>query len=119
MYHSPSDILRYLLIDLSVGTLPTDNQNWPIYVANEPNKPDNCITIYDTIGTDDGRSMIDGDIWKHDGIQVRVRSVDYRTGWDKITIVQETLAKQIRNTSIWVDDEPYLVTCAAKIADIL
>ena len=55
--HLPEDIVRYLLIDLSVGTLPSDVDDWPIYATQEPDKPDNVITVYGTEGNKHGRCI--------------------------------------------------------------
>ena len=73
LLHSPADVLRYALIDLGVGTLPTDNGDWPIQVAAQSDTPDETLTIYDTLGIDDGRHMGDGERFEHHGIQIRVR----------------------------------------------
>ena len=44
LIHSAADIIRYLLIAMGQGTLPTDALLWPIYQARIPETPDNCIT---------------------------------------------------------------------------
>lgn len=117
--HSPAEILRSVLVTLGLGTDPSSNGNWPIYVRNEPNKPDNCITIYDTLGTDDGRSMIDGEVWHHEGLQIRVRSADYPTGWEKARTIKVAIAQSINFTATTVDSSHYTIYCCAKIGDIL
>lgn len=49
--------------------------SWPIFIDQEPDVPDNVITIYGTLGKDDGRTQIDGELQEHHGIQIRVRSL--------------------------------------------
>jgi len=52
--------------------------------------PDNCGAIYDTTGLKDGRQM-NGPVIRHYGIQLRIRSVDYQTGWIKIEDISSDL----------------------------
>lgn len=100
LLNSPAEIVQALLIALSQGSVPpvgsvaTDSE-WPIYATNEPNAPDNCITIYDTTNQHDGRSMVDGRNWTHYGFQVRVRAVDHPTGYVKAKAIEEALLTQV------------------------
>lgn len=119
--HSPADVLRRLLIQLGLGTAPETRplESWPIYASNEPSDPDNCITVYDTAGTDDGRSMIDGELFGHYGIQVRVRSLDHATGWLKADAIQTALAETVYDNAVTIGGSSYLVHSANKIGDVL
>jgi hypothetical protein len=78
--HSPSQIIRQLLIDEG---LASDGGTWPAYAIQEPDKPDNCITIYDTAGMNQGRFSVDGEVQETYGIQIRVRSNDSQTSFVK------------------------------------
>lgn len=49
-------------------------RGWPISYGQEAETPDDVITIYGTLGKDDGRTQIDGELQEHHGVQVRVRS---------------------------------------------
>lgn len=49
---------------------------WPVYYDQEPDTPDNGITVYGTLGKDDGRTQIDGELQEHHGVQIRVRSLN-------------------------------------------
>ena len=84
LWHSPADIVRELLVQLGMGSDPTVSPGspWPVYASAEPQSPDNCITVFDTQGTDDGRTM-HGFKPDHFGIQVRVRAADHPTAWQK------------------------------------
>lgn len=77
---SPADIVRYLMVSLGLGTLPSGTGAWPISVGLETNAPDNVITIYDTEGDNQGRTFDDGETQEAFGLQVRVRATDYPTG---------------------------------------
>lgn len=95
--HSQADIVAQLLIRDSIGADPDVSPlgSWPVYVSGEPNTPDNCLTVYDTAGVDDGSSMIDGELFAHEGIQVRVRAKDHRTGWTKADAIQTWMAESV------------------------
>jgi hypothetical protein len=111
MLHRPADIIRWLLIDLGVGTDPEDGDDWPIYVSNEPDEPDSCITIYDTAGQVDGRSQIDGEIYEHYGFMIRVRGVKSRGVYPRASLIAQQMAENVRMETVVIDggDERYLV----------
>jgi len=73
--HSPSDIVRQLLVNLALGVDPTTDEtsDWPIYESREPDLPDDCITVYNTADKLQGRTMTDGETQGQEGIQVRIR----------------------------------------------
>jgi hypothetical protein len=102
LLHSPADIIRSLLVT-NLGEV------WSVYVDSEPNTPDSVITIYDTSPRPDGRSMIDGEVWQHYGIQLRIRSLDHPTGYVKATLVHDTLAEQVKKASVTLTGSVYLV----------
>lgn len=117
--HSPADILRWVLVGLNLGTDPTVGGAWPIYAAGEPDQPDDCITTYDTTGTDDGRSMIDGEVFRNPGVQVRIRSTDHSTGWVKADAIFAALGQSIRNYYIVIGSTRYLVSCVTNIGNVI
>lgn len=119
MTHAPADVLRWLLIELGAGTDPDANGAWPIFHSSEPGAPDNCITTYDTEGTDDGRSMPTGEAMGHDGFQVRVRSTTPKVGWAKASEIQDLLAETVYQDAVVVEGSNYLVQCAAKIGRVI
>jgi hypothetical protein len=93
--HSPADVLRWLLVQQGStllaqaggsGTLVIDPGvlgDWPCFVGGEPDSPDNCVTIYDTQGRDEGRTNIDRERQEHPGIQFRIRSTTPLVGYQK------------------------------------
>jgi hypothetical protein len=93
--HTPSDIVRWLLIQLGVGTTPLASPlgEWPCIDDQEPDRPDNCLTTYDTTPRHYGTSMIDGYEWKHYGFQVRVRGADKPTAGKKAYEVHHALTE--------------------------
>lgn len=117
MIHSAAYVLRSALIALGQVTAPSSQTAWPIFVDNEPNLPDNCVTIYNTLGSDDGRAMVDGELFKHKGLQLRIRCVDEPTGWEKISGIQIVIAESIRNYFLTIDGEPYRINAVTRIQD--
>ena len=117
--HSPADILRYALIELGVGTLPSDDDVWPICAINEPDLPDDCITVFDTLGLVDGRNMIDGSLAIHEGVQVHIRAADNLVGRAKAAAVLNALAESIRLTNVTIGDNIYVLFAVTRIGGIL
>ena len=70
----PSEIYQYLLIARSLATLPSNDLAFPVYPRREPNKPDDCITVYDTDPTLLGSDMISGYEETQYGLQIRIRT---------------------------------------------
>jgi hypothetical protein len=118
--HGAADLTRWYLVLDGVGTDPDDGDDWPVHVGREADSPDDCLTCYDTTGTDDGRSMPTGEAMQHRGVQVRVRATDYRTGYSKARDVRAALEEAHQETVTPPGDaETYLIHCYARIGDVL
>lgn len=73
--HSPADVVRRLIIDLSLGTFPTSPLGaWPVYTDGTPELPDGLIVVYDTIPKYQGRNHHTGYVYEHHGISIKIRS---------------------------------------------
>ncbi|MCK9568737.1 minor capsid protein [Candidatus Pacearchaeota archaeon] len=112
--HTPANVLQYLMVDLGLGTLPTSSGNWPIYNANEPDTPDNCITLRDVAGVTHGREQITGVIQEHEGIQIRIRSTDHATGWTKANAIKVALDSSIAMNSVSITTSTYMVHAVTR-----
>lgn len=77
--HSPAHVVRQMLMDLGHCSA----SSFPAYVNYEPPTPDDCVTVFDTQGTDHGRTAPDSERQVHHGIQVRVRSQYPEAGYRK------------------------------------
>lgn len=120
--HSPADVLRHVLVGIGLGTEPPTTpaaaQAWPVYAGAEPATPDNVVTLYDTAGVSDGRSMVDGELFQHYGVMVRVRAADHPTGWAKADAVRRALAREVRGRSATIDGKSYTAH-AVRIGQVL
>ena len=114
--HSPADIIRQLLTDLGQGTLPSATTDWPIYFSQEPNSPDEVITIYDTTGIKNGRTMVDGEVHEHHGFQVRIRAGQYATGFTKARAIAIAMDESVRNTTVTLDASTYKVYSITRVS---
>lgn len=109
--HSPAEIVQGLLIgrgwvgDPEASTLPS----WPVYIDNEPDMPDNCITIYDTTPAIDGRTQVDGEQVQHDGIQIRIRSASHAVGYAKARSILNLVTERVKGNSVTLDGVRYIV----------
>lgn len=121
MYHSPSDIIRKMLVDAGLGTEPSAAGAWPVYGISEPSEPDNVITVYDTAGRDRGRTF-DGERQEQNGFQIRVRASSHVEGYARARALAMALDALYRVT-VTVTDGPapatYLVHSMNRTGDVL
>ena len=87
--NSSSEDIKDMLEDSSSGlglTFGTD-----LFVGREPTTPDQCATIFDTAGLPNQVTLgMEGNYY-YPSIQIRVRSNDYRDGWDLIQNIMISL----------------------------
>ena len=108
--HSPEYILSVLFINLGLAQDPeVGTTNWPVYYSEEPDSPDNAITIYGTDGIFDGRTMFDGEMQERHGIQIRVRSNDHDTGFTKMRQLAVALDETIYRNGVTIGGTNYRV----------
>jgi hypothetical protein len=96
-------------------------QDWFCTIAYLPDgnqTRDNIATITDTEGMKDGRIMVSGETIIHPGFQVRIRSTDYTTGYQKIYTVAKELDKLL-NFAVTIDNESLLVVSVSQQGGIL
>ena len=85
--NAPSEDIKDMLEAVSsLGlTFGTD-----LFIAFEPDNPDECVTLFDTTGRQPALSM-DGSTYERPSLQVRVRSNSYENGWDLIENIKNSL----------------------------
>lgn len=125
LLHSPALIIAKALTALNLGTeVPTDPMTplspWPVYAGKEPSAPDNVITVYTTVGTDDPREMF-GTLHQHYGFQVRVRAAKAEDGEVKGYAIRRALAEDVTKSTVYVGsaNTPYYIQCCARIGQLL
>ena len=95
MNPASKDICSILESDSALGlTFATD-----LFVGKEPATPDNCVSIFDIPGDAPLLTLDGGKNYYFPSVQIRVRNIDYLTGWDLIHNIQ-TLLHGIHN-EIW------------------
>jgi len=92
---SPATILAdYIIDELDLMIRPDESGVWPLFISGMPDADEvdtNCGAIYDTSGTLDLRQM-NGYTPSHPGIQIKIRSQDYNTGYAKLEEVVDALS---------------------------
>ncbi len=109
---TPAEVIAHALANRGLGSYDPPGTVWPIYVGSMPISPDMCIVIYDTTGRYDGRTMDDGVVQLHPGLQVRTRAQDYTVAEQKIAAIEAAL-DALHNTAITATDEGKTYTVAA------
>lgn len=117
--HSPADIIRYLLIDLSQGTIPQARSAWPIYTEMEPDKPDNAITTFNTSGITEGKTHKSGQVQEHFGVQIRLRSQVPEEGFPKMRSLQVCLDEEVRFDNVVIGSSEYLIHAVTRKGGVL
>lgn len=113
MTESPAEIVAQLLINLGLGTSVPDNGAWPVFVHALPPDKDDALCVYDTAGVLHGRLMKTGETREHKGVQIRVRSLLYRTGYRKIQDIEEAIDDTL-NAQVVVEDGSYVIETINK-----
>lgn len=120
LLHSPADVLRQLLVDMSLAVDYVDDRtSWAAFASGEPDLPDDSITIYDTEGREHGRDMPTGERATHDGFQIRVRSRNHKVGYIRARLIAIALDEEVENVQVDVDDNSYLVKAVTRTGGIL
>ena len=107
--NSPASIIGKLFEALSLGTNPTDNGLWPVYIGSEPDTPDDCITLYDTPGRTQGRNQNSGEMIEQYGLQIRLRSSSFSVAEVKIYAIKTSIETVVKRDTVTVDGNSYLV----------
>ena len=104
LVHSPAYIIQKLLVNFGLGTAPAVAGVWPIYVSQEPDKPDSVITVYDTPGRQQGRLQTSGQWQELYGIQVRIRDAHHQDGYKKANAIATALDESIYQNTVTLED---------------
>lgn len=86
----PTIVVSNLLVANGYGVFKSLTSDWGIFISEQPDSPDQCITIYDSSGSNLGKGM-SGDTLIRPGIQIRIRSKTYPDGIRKIGVINSYL----------------------------
>lgn len=106
--HSPAQVVQYYLAAQGVAVVAPAAGPWKVYRDNEPDMPDQVITIYDTSPVLEGRDMRSNEVIEHPGIAVRVRAVTSDPAKTKAREVKAKLTA-LKRTQVTVAGVVYLV----------
>jgi hypothetical protein len=109
--HAPARIVQQLLVDLSLGTLPEDDDDWPIYRDIEPDGadvPDSVITVYTTAGRMEASDFLGARSERH-GVQVRIRDASPDDGYTKANDIAEAMDETVTYDTVTIGSSVYLV----------
>jgi len=107
LLHSPADVLAVTLINLEVATDPGDDDAWPCYCIDFPDRPDNAVFVKDDTGEQKARPMVGGRI-EYYGAQVMVRAGDPVRGYDKANEIAQAI-DAIDYVNVLVDGTLYTI----------
>ena len=117
---SPASILASYIINTLGLMSGYSSDDWPMFIGSLPdsdNIADDAGAIYDTSGVLDGRLMRNGTIIEHEGVQIRIRSVEYNDGWQKINDIMDAL-DAVLNVEVTVDSYDYVLNSLSRAASI-
>lgn len=115
--YSPARVIQQLLVDLLLGNA-YNSSTWPVFSAQEPDLPDNCITVYDTSGERNGRTNPDSEVQTKHSFQVRVRSTTHDVGFAKANGIAISM-DNVYNRTVHIADVNYLVMAIVDRGDVL
>lgn len=85
--NSPATDIANYLANSGVGTL-NGTTSWRVGIASEPEDPDDTVTVYDYPGAEPDTDQLD---ILRSNFQVRVRSANYQSAYDKQVAIRDLL----------------------------
>jgi len=120
--HMPAEIVEQLLKDLGLGTLVSEDDDWPIFVTSYPDGDDvddNLIACYNTASNLQGRINFTGEYVEYHGIQIIVRSSTEDIGWAKSKAILQKLDTDVLNRSVSISSSTYNVQSLLRSGDVI
>jgi len=110
MNSSSEDIKDMLEAESSLGLTFGTN----LFIGREPSKPDNCVTIFDTMGRSPQLTLNKEEYYEYPSIQIRVKNNKYDEGWTEINNIMLSLHGRAHET--WNETVYSLIQCIGGIA---
>ena len=120
--NSPADVVHYLLIALGLGMLPVPGfaytaTSWPVNAGQEPDSPDNTITLYNTTGNKHARIMIDGETVEDPGIQIRIRGTDDPTASIQAELIKVAIDEKAIGYNVQIGGHNFTVYAINRVGN--
>ena len=117
--HSPGKVLQHYLVDEGLVAIPTSlSTTWSVFLGHKPPKPDKCVTLFNREGTHDGRSMIDGYVYEHHGVQIITRADTHNNAWTKARAIVLSL-DSINRTLVPIGSDTYRIQSITRTTESL
>ncbi len=116
--HEPIEVIRRLLVDEALGTMPSDASDWPIGVSSELATPDNTITIYGPAGTTQGRLNPTKEVVDQPGLQFRIRGTDFTTTSQKARAIVAAIDDVVKQ-EVAIASSTYIVWSIPRSTDVI
>jgi hypothetical protein len=118
--HPISHIVRQLLVNLGVGTLPTAKASWPIGVDKSVNTPDNTIIVFNTTSVLQGTDQLTGQIVENYGIQILVRNGGkVKVGYAKANSISVLLDQSVKYAGVTIDSTSYTIVAITRSSGVI
>lgn len=118
LHHTIHEIIQKLLIDTGAASNPTHDTEWPVYAPDEPDAPDNCITISKTTGVVTGNTAFSGKVHRYHGFQARVRHQNDTQASYKAEALYNFFNESVDAIIVTIDDHSYCVNEITTTSDI-
>ncbi len=93
-------------------------EEWEAFIGFMPDMPMDCIGVFDTQGTTDGRLM-SGQQIEHQGIQIQVRGPSHKTAWHRVQAITAALDIQFNVSVAGESGATYLVINVSRKGAII
>ena len=123
MNNTPADVLAEAIVQARLAERPSSvaagkTAVWPIFINTLPEKPDECIVVYDTTGRPDGRIMRTGETIRKPGWQVRVRARDHTAAFTRMSAIQDALDLILRLV-VDINGSGYTIDAVTQTSGVL
>lgn len=97
-YGTPAEWIAEYLIAMGAGNIHTAD-DWPVFVGNLVDKPNNLIAVFDTDAKLNPRILPGSIVSEHPGIQIIIRATEYTEGFQKALLIRNILDELLRFTT--------------------
>lgn len=115
MDNSPAEVLAVLLDNFFNVE---DEGTWLYFVNTQPSLPEENITVYDTEGKLQGKSVSGGLTVEKYGCQLRIRGKNHNTTRKQLVKIN-TWMDEVFNLSVTIDEQQYTVQNIMKSSSII